>query len=235
MGLPEIKARQRPSWLLLLSFCGIFLTLGVAESNSYASTEGAHPAEATVGSQEPGSQDTTHINWTSWDYGHGKTEANPPFLMAIINFSLVIFALIFFVRKPLGSFLADRHHRIKEDLAAAAALREQARLHLSEIDTKLDGLQGQISKIREDVAKDAEAEKEQIILKAERDAAALVESAERTLEIEIERAKRRLEVGAVKAALESAEKLLQREIGAEDQRRLREDYFEQIQSAGGGH
>lgn len=238
MGLSQIKAKSRPRGLLVLSFLAVSLLVidAWAAEAPHAPAEVGHGHKAAHGSKGAhGHHDTKHINWLSWDYGHGKTEANPPFLMAVINFAIVVFALVYLVRKPLGLYLADRHQRIKDDLAAAAELREQARARLDEIDSKLDGLDRQISEIRESVAKDAEAEKERIVADAEREAEAIVDSAERTLHIEVERAKRRLEVGAIQAALQSANKLLQREISAQDQQRLREEYFEQIQDSGGGH
>jgi F-type H+-transporting ATPase subunit b len=185
------------------------------------------------------------INWTSFDYKKRKDGAkpkwlNPPLLFAFINFAILLYLLVRFAGKPLSAYLAERHTQIKKDLAEAARLRDEAEAKLSKVDEKLSGLDAEIAEIKASVQADAEAEKKRIIEHAEAEAEALVAGAERTLDIEIERAKRKLEVSAVQAALQSAEKLLKREVNDADVTRLREEYLAQISSGseastGGGN
>lgn len=180
------------------------------------------------------------INWTSMDYKPSPAQPkpawkNPPLIFAFINFGILVFLLVYFVRKPLGSFLQERHESIKIALSEAKELRAQAATRLQEMELKLAKLDDEIASIKESVKEDAAQEKKKIIEQAKDDATALVESADRTLNLEVERAKRKLEVMAIEAALAAAEKILKNEVSAQDVARLRGEYFEQIEQIGGGN
>jgi F-type H+-transporting ATPase subunit b len=205
---------------------------GVAGSHDKpaAHTSTAHAPGRTAHAPAGHAAGKPHINWT--DFNAPKSGGNQPLIAPLINFAILVFVLVLFLRKPLSLYLSDRHIKIKDDLAAAARLREEAQQQLNSIDSKLDGLDKEIAEIKEAVAKDAEQEKERILAAAKRDANALVAGAERTLNVEIERAKRKLEVMAIQAALESADKLLRKAMKQQDFDRLREEYFEQIQKTG---
>lgn len=240
---------------MLVAAAALVLSSGPADAGPTAEKPaGAHEShggkahgEAAHGGKSHGhghAHKEPPINWTSFDYKKKKDGSkpkwlNPPLLFAFINFAILLYLLIRFAGKPLSGYLAERHEQIKKDLDEAAKLRDEAKARLEEVDKKLSGLDDEIAEIKRSVQADAEEEKKRIIANAEAEAEALVSGAERTLDIEIERAKRKLEVSAVQAALQSAEKLLEREINDADVTRLREEYLAQISdreaSTGGGN
>lgn len=192
-----------------------------AEPGTHTAAEGGHGGKRG------------EINWVSFDYrGEHSKFTRPPLLFAIINFAILLYLLVRFVRKPMGSYLQERHERIRRDLEEAAELRERAQARLREIDEKLDKLDAEVAEIRESVARDAKEEKSRLIADAEREAERIVANAEKTLADEIARVKRRLEVSAVQAAVEASEKLLRSSITATDHNRLREEYFAQLRDTG---
>jgi len=187
------------------------------------------------------------INWFSLDYVGSKLRglfyaknkppkwANPPLGFAILNFSLLLVILVWLARKPISTYLRERAARVSADLDEAAELRDKARDKLGQIDAKLDAMDDEIAQIKESVARDAEAEKERIIAAANKEAESIVASASRTIDQEVARAKRRLEVAAIEAAMESAEKLLRKNVTAADRERLRKDYYEEISRSRNGN
>lgn len=195
-----------------------------------------HDAKGAHGTHKP-----APINWTSFDYkGKGSKWTSAPFLFTLINFALLVYLLVRFTRKPLGGYLAERYEKIKTDLDEAARLREEAAKKLAEVDGRLANLDKEIGELKAAVAEDAELERQRIIENAEKEAEALVGASERTLQVELERAKRQLEVSAIQAALQAAEKLLKKEVGEQDARRMHEEYFAQIEDpqikqVGGGN
>lgn len=195
-----------------------------------------HAGAKHAGAKHGGSHKPAPINWTSFNYkGKGSQWASAPFLFTLINFALLVYLLVRFTRKPLGGYLAERYEKIKTDLDEAARLREEAAKKLAEVDGRLANLDKEIGELKAAVADDAELERQHIIENAEKEAEALVSATERTLQVELERAKRQLEVSAIQAALQAAEKLLKKEVGEQDARRMHEEYFAQIEDMGGGN
>jgi F-type H+-transporting ATPase subunit b len=174
-------------------------------------------------------------NWFSLSFGPGKKYQNGPFAFAILNFILLIIILVRFAKKPFREYLQTRHATIRDNLAEAATMRDEARQKLDEIQAKLTRLDTEIAEIKAHVAKDAELEKDRIIKTAEAEAERLIKAADKTLDKDIRRARRMLETEAINAALGAAEKLVKQQVNEADRNRLNEEYFEQIASSGGNN
>ncbi len=198
---------------------------------------GAH-GEAThgeAGAGHGGGHGVTHLdNWFSFDYGKPDSKyKNGPLGFAILNFTILIILLVRFTKKPLVSYLATRHETIKQDLAEAANLRDQAQRKLAEISARLDNLGKEVAQIKADVAQDAELEKQRIIEAAHKEAERIIAVADRTLERELRRARRRLESETVERALKLAEELVEQNIKLADRKKINERYIAQIGAPGG--
>jgi F-type H+-transporting ATPase subunit b len=210
---------------------GILLSLATAPSRAEAPAhhEGKPAAEAEAGHAGHGAHHVRHLdNWFSLSFGPGKEHQNGPLAFAILNFALFIWLVVRFGGKPFRAYLEQRHQTVRQQLEEAAALHEQARQKLAEIDRKLRDVEQELAEIREGVAKDAQVEKERIIKAAEAEAQHIVAQADETLSRELRRARRLLEVEAVESAVRAAEKLLRQRLTDADRRRLNDEYFAQI-------
>ncbi len=193
----------------------------------------AFPAPDTNEAEEQGI-----TNWWSWDYGPGAKDPHhkhlpPPFGFALVNFG--IFALIMYrlAGKPLKQFVLDRHNAIKKDLDEASSLRKKAEAQLHEYENKVKGVDAEIESIVAGVRKDAEAEKARIIAAAAEQAARIKADAEKQIAAEIERATRELRRGVIEAAVQAADELLKKQIGADDQRKMAERYVVDLEKRAG--
>ncbi|MFI5289742.1 MAG: hypothetical protein ACHQ17_08835 [Polyangia bacterium] len=176
------------------------------------------------------------VNWWSWDYGaKAKDPAHrdwpPPFGFAIVNF--LVFAGIMYklCKKPLRGFLLERHLGIRRDLDEAARLRLEAERQLEEYQRKVENVDGEIETLLGNIRKEAEQEKARIIAAAEAQSARLKADAERQIEAEIARARLELRRGAIEAAISVATKLVESQIGADDQRRMAERYVADLEKS----
>ena len=79
------------------------------------------------------------------------------------------------------------------------------------------------------IRKEAEAEKARIIAAAEEQAQRLKLDAEKQIAAEIERARLELKRGVAEAAVAAAEQILQKQIGADDQRKMAEKYVASLE------
>lgn len=146
------------------------------------------------------------------------------FLYRVLNFSLLVAGLAYFVAKPLKNSLASRREGIEQELKEAREAAEYAEKRFAEYDAKLTRAEEEIGQIKADIKHEAELEKQRIIENAEKMAAKIKEDSGRTAENEIEKARLALQQEAAKLAVELAGDLLKKNFNREDQARLVEEY-----------
>lgn len=178
------------------------------------------------------------VNWWSWDYDtgghHAKDPAHkgwpPPFGYALINFGIFLAIMSRLAWKPLKKFMADRHDDIAKNLDEAARLRAEAEATLKQYEAKIAGIDREIDTLLAQIRKEAEADKARIIAAAQADAKRLKEDAERQIAAEIDRARRELRRGVIEAAVTAATESLQKNIAADDQRKMAEKYVADVEA-----
>jgi len=190
-------------------------------------------AEEPAGAEPAAAEEGGIVNWWSWDYGpNAKPEHKnwpPPFGYALINFAVFLTVMGKLFGKSLVQFVRDRHDKIKLDLDEAAKLRDGAQAMLLEYQKKVQNVDEEIEELLATIRKEAEAEKARLIAAAEEQAKRLKSDAERQIAAEIERARLELRRGVIEAAIGAAEQLLQKQIGADDQRKIAERYVAGIE------
>jgi len=208
-----------------------------------AAVAGALAVAAPVRAQEPGPEPekAAHgegheqepkgiVNW--WDWSRRDP---PPFGFALINFGIFLAIMGRLAWKPLQTFVRDRHDGIAKDLDAAAKLHAEAEQHLKAYEQKIAGIDAEITKVLEQIHKEAELEKARIIAAAEADAKRLKEEAERQIAAEIDRARRELRRGVIEAAVAAADEALKKNIAADDQRKMAERYVADVEQSAKTH
>jgi len=181
----------------------------------------AHPPSHTA------AEALAPINW----FGCGAdtvAHRGPPLALALLNFALLLWLVVRLGRRPLRIFLDTRRRELEEQIAEASHLRAQAEQQLAAAQQQLERVEGEIAELLAAAARDAEHERDHLLSQAAAEAQRIVASAERTLRQEVDRIRRQLEVGAIGAALEAAERLLQQRVTADDRRRLQEECLAQL-------
>jgi F-type H+-transporting ATPase subunit b len=141
------------------------------------------------------------------------------FIWTIITFLVLLALLAKFAWKPLLAALDDRQSSIRNALddARKAKLLAEARREASEI----------VSRSRSD----ADRFREEMKQKARDEATALMRNAERQIELETTRAVQQIRQEAVDLSVGIASKLLQRNVSKEDNERLIEETFKQLETS----
>ena len=161
--------------------------------------------------------------------GHGDSGAvMKDFIMRIINFSILAGLMIYFGRKPLKSFLINRSEEIASALKKAEEMQAAAQEKYNEYKQKLDSLDKEIESIVTDFKADGEKEKDRIIERAKVEGEKIKKQAELTAESEIKKAKAILQNEVAEMAVKLAEDLLTKQIGADDQKKLIQEYLSRI-------
>ena len=137
-----------------------------------------------------------------------------------LNFAIVFGAILYFAVKKGGPYFRANADAIGEKIAEGARAKEAAEKRRQEIDAKMAGLDAEVSRLRAEAKRDADAEAKRLRALAREEA----ERIERTAQAEIAAAERaaQLEVKAAAArmALERAEGQLRDELTAPTEARL---------------
>ena len=153
------------------------------------------------------------------------------YIWTIITFVILVALLAKFAWRPLLEALENRQATIRKSLDDARQAKvELERLHaesakiLAEARSEADAI---VARTRSD----AEQLREELKQKARSEATTIVKNAERQIELETSRALQQIRHEAVDISVAIASRLLQKNVTREDNERLIEDTFKQLESS----
>ncbi len=146
----------------------------------------------------------------------------------VANFAILAGALTYFLRAPIGTYLATRETQIRQDLVTAAEMRSAATAQLAEIEKKLQSLPAELEALRRQGAADVAAEQARIAQAAAAERQRLIEQTRREIDMRLRVARRELTAHAAQLAIHIAEERIKRSITPDDQLRLVDRYTAQV-------
>jgi len=234
-----MKGVKQAARLLILAMVALCFTFSAA-SVWASSTQATHGTEqqATAGHDAAPAADG-HGEVAA---GHGEAAAgghvaaggslSPAKLkdlgLRVMNFAVLLFLLVKFAAKPIGSGLAGRRKAIKDEIEELEAKKVAAEKSYREFEQKLATVEKDIDKVVDRAIAQAEVEKAKIIEKAEQAAADIKRQAEMVIQKEIMEARRTLKNEVAEQAAVLAEELIVKNLTAEDQVKIVEDYLDKV-------
>jgi F-type H+-transporting ATPase subunit b len=146
----------------------------------------------------------------------------------VMNFVVLAGVLVFILRKPVSKALSSRIKDIQEQLESLEAQRAEAEKQLAQYNEKLSQIESEAAKIVDVYIKQGNAAKAKILKEAEQNAEKLRVQARRNIEHEFEKAKQKLQQEVVESSLQMAEESLKKEITAQDQDKLIDEYINKV-------
>ena len=151
------------------------------------------------------------------------------YIWTIVTFLALVALLAKFAWRPLLEALERRQESIRKSLDdAQKAKQELERLHV-ESQKILAAARAEADQILSNTRSDANRFREELKQKAQAEAAGIVKNAERQIELETARALQHIRTEAVDLSVAIASKLLERNVTKEDNERLIEETFKQIE------
>lgn len=171
--------------------------------------------------------------------GHGPHIANwfqlgseyqdtPGLGWLFLMFSTFTGLVVFWVRRPLGRYLASRSDGVRKALAEAQEAKESAEAQAAESAARLAALEGEIEALKAEFRSQGEAELRRMKESAEATAARINKDAEDTLQAETERAREVLKAEGAKIALELAEGQIRAAVADADHTRLTQNFIQDL-------
>jgi F-type H+-transporting ATPase subunit b len=146
----------------------------------------------------------------------------------VLIFLIALFVLYKAAYPHILGAVEAREQRIRELLAAAKENREEANALLGEQRKQMDEVRLRAQEALAEGRAAGERLREEILAQARRDQTELLERTRRDVSREMERALAELRTEAVEIAIAAASKLLERNLDAEDNRRLVREYLAKV-------
>ena len=159
--------------------------------------------------------------------GHGGS-----LFWQVANVLLLLAVLVYFARKPVLSYLAERRDTISRNLESSAQLLAEAERRLAEWNTKAANLDREVSGIRDATRRAAEAERDRILADANVSAERIRRSASAVVERELQRAREQLRREAADLAVELAARTLREQVNDGDRTRLLDEFIGRVEREG---
>ena len=146
----------------------------------------------------------------------------------VMNFVVLLVALIFVLRKPISQALSSRIKDIREQLESLETQKAEAEKQLAQYNEKLSQLESEAEKIVEGYIKQGNEAKAKILKEAQATAEKLQVQARRNIEHEFGKARQELQREVVEKSLAKAEETLKKTITAQDQDKLVDEYLDKV-------
>ena len=146
-----------------------------------------------------------------------------------VNLAILLAVLVYFARKPLQSFFAERRSQIRSDLDEAAGLLASAEARYAEWQRKLIDLERETETIRSEGLRHAQEDAEAVLAEAQAAAERIQRDAQSAVEQELRRAKAQLREEAAALATEMAANILEEQLGDNDRERLLDEFIVSVE------
>lgn len=151
-----------------------------------------------------------------------------PFIVQLLAMAVLITAFFVFLFKPVRKILDARKDKMMSEITEAEKKNANATILLSEAEARIRDSKSQASEIIAAAQKEAEILKEQTTEKTKAEVSRLKKEAEKDIEMSRKQAQDDINRSIVDVALKASEKVLGREVNADDNRRLLDDFLNGI-------
>ena len=158
-------------------------------------------------------------------------EAVASAVTALVVFGIVLFVLSTRVWPMITKGLDERNDKIREEIASAEAARAQAKAALEEYEQGLSQARVEAQKMLDDTRTEQARLSTELKNKAERELGEMREKAKRDIENAKKAALGEIYAESVTLATRMAGKILQREVTADDEKRMLEESLEELSAA----
>jgi F-type H+-transporting ATPase subunit b len=152
------------------------------------------------------------------------------YIWTIVTFLLLLVAFNKLAWQPLKATLKAREDSIQKSLDDARQARQELERLNAESARILSGARAEADTILARTREDANRFRDEMKQKAQADSANIVRSAERQIELQTARALEQIRTEAADLSVAIASKILQRTVSKEDNERLIEETFRQIEA-----
>lgn len=152
----------------------------------------------------------------------------------VVNVSILVGMLYYFLKKPVIQFVAERHTRIKIEVADVAVKLSKAKEKYEEFSAKLKAIETEIRILKEQTKQEAEQFKINVLTEAKKQASAIVVDAKNASNVAVEDFKKDILKNMAVQIMSQVERTLISQLTGADKVRLRKELASQVDQVGPG-
>ena len=149
-------------------------------------------------------------------------------LLNLLNIAILFIIVKLLVYKPVKKFLDDRNEKIKREIEEAQKLKDSANETLSKKEELIKEGRAEGEAAASEMHKKAQEKADNIIKKAKSDAEKIISKANKEADTRKQEIIKSSRNEIADLSIEIAEKILEREVNAEDNRRIVDDFFGEV-------
>ena len=149
-------------------------------------------------------------------------------LLNLLNIVILFIIVKLLVYKPVKKFLDDRNEKIKREIEEAQKLKDSANETLSKKEELINEGRAEGEAAASEMHKKAQEKADNIIKKAKSDAEKIIAKANKEADTRKQEIIKSSRNEIADLSIEIAEKILEREVNAEDNRRIVDDFFGEV-------
>jgi F-type H+-transporting ATPase subunit b len=172
-------------------------------------------AVAAVASGEPAAGHGTSVPW--WEI-----------FKQAVNFAILAGVLVYFLKKPLSSYLKERSELLRRSIEEAAKARADATEKLSAVEARMGRLAGEVEELSRRMDADSDAEAQRIRDAGRAEVERVHAQARFTADQEVRKAREELRREAAELGTRAAEEIVKKTMTPADQERLVRENIDKI-------
>ncbi len=145
-----------------------------------------------------------------------------------VNVGILVAVLVYFLKKPLSSFLKERSELLRKSIDDAAKARAEAAAKLSDIQDRMARLSGEIEEMNRRMEGEAGDEAKRLREAAQAEIARVREQARFAADQEVKKAREELRREAADLSSAAAEELVRKSVTPDDQERIVRENIDKI-------
>jgi F-type H+-transporting ATPase subunit b len=151
-----------------------------------------------------------------------------PVIAKVVNFALLVWVLIYFLKAPLAQHLNGRSTSIRKDLADARSVRAAAEGQLAAVRGRLAELPGELAALEAHGREALASEQERLKAATAHEREHLLERTHREIDMQVQAARRELTQHTANLAMSLARTRIERTMTPDDQARLIDRYATEV-------
>jgi F-type H+-transporting ATPase subunit b len=164
--------------------------------------------------------------------GHETTTFLGDWLPRIINFAIIAGVVIYFMRKPIRDFFANRSAEIAKAMQESKEARERAIAALAEMERKIKDLEAETSRMVAEAEARGEKDRVALVEEGKKIAQEIQDQVKEGIDIETQKAKTALAVEAALLSIDLAEGKIKEKISGQDHERIVKEYISKVGGKG---
>jgi F-type H+-transporting ATPase subunit b len=151
-------------------------------------------------------------------------------ILPAINLSILVGALVYYLRKPLGEFVSGRHTAVRDELLKVREHLRLAQEKYDEFSSKLSAIEAETASMREQALKDGHAVHSRVAAAAQRHSAQIISDARAAGDAMFDEMKGAVYLELGSSVLDRAEVLMREKLTGDDRARIRREFSKQVES-----